>query len=340
MGARRKPALLAEGKEEEVRLLRAHTLLPLVALTLAAGPAHGDAGGFKPEVDAFLAMDQEHPAVGEVVEYHVRTVLPEGWELQVPDDLRFAEGFRTRKGEVVLRRQPADGGSQQELVIPLTVVRLGRLKIDERDFVAATADGEEVTLRAGRVSVVTGSLFPTESEPQPTGALEPLPVHQKNWLLVWSVVVLGAVALAVLVTVVLMSRARRRRPEPAAPPRPAHEIARERLQILVRKELVEKGLFEPFYTELSEILREYLGGRWEFDSLDMTTSELVDAMAARKLEHDIFRDVGAALSDFDLVKFAKVVPSATTADEDLGRVAELVEKTFAAPADRAQGVTA
>ena len=322
-----------------MRLPNAHTLLPLAALLLAAYPYAADAAVPVPEVDAFVAMDQEHPAVGEVVEYHVRTVLPEGWELQVPDSLHLAEGLRTRKEEIVLRSQPVDGGVEQELIIPLTVVRLGRLKIDERDFTALTAEGEEITLRAGKVAVVTGSLFPTESEPQPAAALEPLPVQERNWLLIWSLVVLGSVALAVLTTIILMRRARMRAPKPAAPPRPAHEIARGKLQVLVRKELIMKGLFEPFYTELSEILREYLGGRWKFDSLDMTTSELIETMSAENLEHSISSQLSAMLGDFELVKFAKVVPSATVADEDLQRVTALVEATVPTRSEGAGEVT-
>lgn len=318
--------------------LRAHTLLPLAALLVASSAYAAGAANPTPDVNVFLAMDQEHPAVGEVVEYHVRTVLPEGWELQVPESLHFAEGLRTRKEEIVMRRQPVEGGTEYELVIPLTVVRLGRLKIDERDFVAATAEGEEITLRAGRVSVVTGSLFPTESEPQAADAFEPLPVWERNWLLIWSLVILGSVALAVLITIVLMRRARRRAPKPEPPPKPAHEVAQARLQALMRKELVMKGLFEPFYTELSEILREYLGLRWKFDSLDMTTSELVAVMATKELAHDVSTQLGAMLGDFDLVKFAKLVPSATIADEDLQRVTTLVEATVPSRSEGAEEV--
>ena len=53
--------------------------------------------------------------------------------------------------------------------------------------------------------------------------------------------------------------------------------------------LAQGGDLRPFYFELSEAIRDYLGGRFGFDSLEMTTEELVAAM--RRVPADETRGV-------------------------------------------------
>ena len=67
----------------------------------------------------------------------------------------------------------------------------------------------------------------------------------------------------------------RRGDRPGPPPRPAHEIALERLDRLGAYGLLEDADNRPFYFAVSEVIRDYLGARYGFDSLEMTTDELV-----------------------------------------------------------------
>jgi hypothetical protein len=76
--------------------------------------------------------------------------------------------------------------------------------------------------------------------------------------------------------------------------------------------LAEGGDLRPFYFELSEAIREYLGGRFGFDSLEMTTEELVAAMRrvpSKATRGVVGSEIEGWLSACDLVKFAKVAPS-------------------------------
>ena len=73
-----------------------------------------------------------------------------------------------------------------------------------------------------------------------------------------------------------MRRLRARRgARPGPPPRPAHEIALERLDRLGAYGFLENADNRPFYFVVSEVIREYLGARYGFDSLELTTDELV-----------------------------------------------------------------
>ena len=68
---------------------------------------------------------------------------------------------------------------------------------------------------------------------------------------------------------------------PGPPPRPAHEIALERLDRLGAYGFLENADNRPFYFAVSEIIRDYLGGRFGFDSLELTTDELMEELRRR-----------------------------------------------------------
>lgn len=279
--------------------------------------------------EAILEMETENPTVGDTVTYMLTVRLDAGWGLEVPGNLNFAQGFRPKKDEVSIRSKGLeDGTTEVQLRIPFVIVRIGRLKLPERTFDAKGPAGEAGLVRAGKVVVTTGSMFASENEPEPGTPIGPLPVVERNWVLIWALAILAVFLVAVLVTLFVVSRLRTGKTRPGPPPVPAHIQALGRLDELVRLELEMKGEFTRFYTELSAVLREYLGGRFEFDSMDMTTTELTDRMQRVKLEHFLFEKLTYVLADFDLVKFAKVVPSQTQAGEDLGRVRELVMTTM------------
>ena len=67
-----------------------------------------------------------------------------------------------------------------------------------------------------------------------------------------------------------------------------------------------RDLYRPFYFAVAEIVRAYLGERYRFDALELTTRELIDALGARA-PHLV--EPGSAvvrfLDETDLVKFAK-----------------------------------
>ena len=66
--------------------------------------------------------------------------------------------------------------------------------------------------------------------------------------------------------------------EPYIPPDPAHVIAFRELEILKNEELWQKGEVKKYYTRLTEILRQYLENRFRVFSLELTTSETLEAL--------------------------------------------------------------
>ncbi len=209
------------------------------------------------------------------------------------------------------------------------------------------------------VPIKIGSLIANEPEPALKENAVPVSVLERT---LWPIYVAGAIAaaaLGALITMLIVRRLRARRgARPGPPPRPAHEIALERLDRLGSYGFLENADNRPFYFAVSEVIREYLGARFGFDSLELTTDELaaelrrragrelfVDARRADELgspaaiaggHGDPLRvsaliDIEGWLSACDLVKFAKVSPSATESRGTLENAIRIVTTTRLVP---------
>ncbi len=87
------------------------------------------------------------------------------------------------------------------------------------------------------------------------------------------------------------------------------ELALEELRILKKQMLIQKGFFEKFYVQLTQIVRLYIERRFQVNAPEQTTQEFLIEV----LEKPIFKtEMKAHLEEFlkfaDLVKFAKLHP--------------------------------
>jgi hypothetical protein len=92
-------------------------------------------------------------------------------------------------------------------------------------------------------------------------------------------------------------------------PDPAHIIAFHELEKLREQKLWQKGEIKLYYSRLTEILRQYLENRFHVFSLELTTSETLDALIKTGFKKDgAYNILKSVLTDADLVKFAKYTP--------------------------------
>lgn len=122
------------------------------------------------------------------------------------------------------------------------------------------------------------------------------------------------------------------------PPRPPHETALEALAALNDSDLLASGHIKAFYTHLSEILRQYVEGRYFIDAMEMTTRQLTDRMASERIDQDHIQHLQGLLDVSDLVKFAKFTPPETLQQRAVADAIAFVDKTklvLAEPAEPA-----
>lgn len=144
-------------------------------------------------------------------------------------------------------------------------------------------------------------------------------------------VLIGLIAAALIWGAILLYRRFRKTKksdEPIKNPDPAHIIAFRELENLKNEQLWQKGELKQYYTRLTEILRQYLENRYGVCSLEMTTSETLEALVKTGFKKDEFYAMlKRILNGSDLVKFAKYKPDAVENEEHFGNSWKFVENT-------------
>ncbi len=108
----------------------------------------------------------------------------------------------------------------------------------------------------------------------------------------------------------------------------AHEIAYERLRVLIEEDLVGSGRLKEFYERISDILRRYIEHRFNLRAPERTTEEfLIDLASTDVLNPSDKEDLGKFLQHCDLVKFAKYNPTTEQIQQTFDLVKEFIEKT-------------
>ncbi len=127
--------------------------------------------------------------------------------------------------------------------------------------------------------------------------------------LLW--IILGAVLLVAIVAFIVW-RARRKKPEPVAPPPPAipiHETALRLLGELETEGLWQKGEVKEYYIRLTDILRNYIEGRFGIPALERTTDELTTAAQKHPELCLQANRLHSILATADMAKFARAQPT-------------------------------
>ena len=111
------------------------------------------------------------------------------------------------------------------------------------------------------------------------------------------------------------------------PARMAHQIAYDKLHRIVEDELLKRGKFREYFIRVSETVREYLGNRYGFFAMDLTSRELVDELRDRPTPGLEISGLKTLLQDADLVKFAKAEPSDEMSSSAIDGAYSLVNAT-------------
>ncbi|MDR2891223.1 MAG: hypothetical protein LBV18_06500 [Alistipes sp.] len=96
------------------------------------------------------------------------------------------------------------------------------------------------------------------------------------------------------------------------PKTPPHIEAIRRLEALQNQKLPQNGKHKQYWSGITDILREYVEGRFGIGAMEMTSEETLAALDAPRREGLVdetrYRNLGGLLRTADLVKFAKFTP--------------------------------
>ncbi len=234
---------------------------------------------------------------------------------QQPDRDRRAHAgpSGTVYGEVSVAVQPFKTG---EVVIPRQLARLN-------------AAGDVVRVCTPSVRFRVGDPFGNTPHPTPRDLTPPEEVTAET--LRWRYVMFGVdAAFVLIVATVALNTWARSRPKPEAPPPPPIPpwiVATEALEVLSRGDLLSRGLTKDYYDKLSDIVRRYVGALRNFDALEMTTVEVLAKLKRVPIAGVTTAEVAHLLTECDLVKFARHVPSHEESEQILDVAFTIVKRS-------------
>ncbi len=270
------------------------------------------------------SVDRETIQIGDPIELVVTAWFPTNGTLALPEIGR-------EKDVVLLKRDwqdvpRTDGLTQTETRYSITSFRLGQHVVSTNSISCTVGDETFATNFPAIVLTVESALGPdASSEIADIKPVQKLPGRVPPWL--W--ITVGSALVAFLVGWITSKLWKHRETIlPKAPPIPPHTIAFRALAALKQKGLLEKDECEPFYTELSLILRTYLEGRFHLNAPEETTEEIVAEMSRSPELGGMQRNI---LQDFmrqaDMVKFAKGHPDRATMESAFETTRQFVEET-------------
>jgi hypothetical protein len=313
----------------------------LSALALLAADL-GPAADSTPDVDAptvGASLDKSEAHVGDKLTLTVSAVARAGVAVTLPGKLELGklELLERAKDE---QRDLGDGRVQHRFVLGVAAYELGELEVPPLPLSYSNARGEVRPVSTQAISLTVRSLVANEEtkpEVQPIRPPRSAWVEDKRIVKVVRYALVGlAGALVLSIGGLLIRRALRRRrvlhadAVPAGPRRPADEVAMEKLRALRAAGKFSVDGYRPFTFALAEIVRAYLGARYGFDSLELTTTELIGELQL-KAPHlcEPGSEVLRFLSDTDLVKFAKAGSTDDAALKGLDAAQSIVLSTAA-----------
>ena len=271
-------------------------------------------------------MSTNQIRIGDPVDLTLTAVHREGSSVAFPD---LADG----KNVVVRDAKTESAAFTNGVRRTVQTIRLTSLTVtnhilgDKASILVSTPAGVRTNAVPFLALEVVSSLAPGETDPRPAkGGLAQWPAPPSRWLWI-ALAVLAALAAAFFALRKFLTTPRTFLHLP--PPVPPHQIALEALAALRQKGWIEALKIEPFYVELSAIVRCYLEARFGLRAPERTTEEFIrDALSSRKLS-DAHRELVAGfLEQSDLVKFARHAPGQADMHNALDSAERLVRETM------------
>ena len=124
----------------------------------------------------------------------------------------------------------------------------------------------------------------------------------------------------------------RNRPKAAAPvvAKPilsADQIALNKLNELRDKKLWQQDQVKLYYSELTDVLREYLEKRYHIKAHEQTTDEIFEGLKTREILQENSLMLKQLLTLADLVKFAKQKPEAIENEQSMDKAMDFIRQT-------------
>jgi hypothetical protein len=144
--------------------------------------------------------------------------------------------------------------------------------------------------------------------------------------------ILGATAILIVLGLLIFYLIKRKKKQPIfkskpKPIIPAHIMAINKLEELRLTKVWQSGRLKKYYSELTDIIREYMVNRYNFDAPEMTSYEIITKLREFEINNEAMNKLEGVMNLSDMVKFAKAVPTALENDLGLTHCVDFVNET-------------
>lgn len=275
-----------------------------------------------------IETDTREIKIGEQLKYKISV------ETSVEENVVFPDGQTFMPLEMV-RATDAD-----------TLRENGKFRLEKEYFLTQFDSGSYVVPRQ-RIIVNSKDFFtdslavqvhtiPVDTIQKPLFDIKPIvevDASKNDRLWIWIGVFLVVIALIALVLYFFIFRKRKFTPEEIRKKLPPFERAIEDLKKLQNSKYLIESKHKEYYSELTDIIREYLEDEVHISAKESTTDELLEKIhllqesGKLNLSLETIQNLKKVLQTADLVKFAKDKPEDKIAENDRETIKDVVVKT-------------
>ncbi len=270
------------------------------------------------------SVDATAVTIGDLVTVKLSVKHPETLKIAFPPVGTSLGEWAVRSSKQLPPTKLTAGSVEDTLELQLAAYKTGTFEVPALNVETVKSSGAKEVLASEPIKIAVQSVLTgkqdTLKDLKPQAEIEP---DYKPFLFF-----LAALASAAYLVYRFIQYFKRRTKAPVLKPermRSAEEIAREAIERLLARKLVEQGHFKQFYLELSEIIKRFLGSNLGVHSLERTTEEFTRDLRDVSVPSAQYRMIREFLEDCDLVKFAKYRPGTAEVEQIIARSRAMID---------------
>lgn len=282
------------------------------------------------ETGAWSSLDSNAIMIGDQIQYNIGISVPEETQVRWP----LIADTLSRYIEVLDRTSidtlQEDGQLNLKQSFIITSFDSGYFEVPTVEFQFRL--DTDTTIYSTSTNTLFLQVFVPEVDT--SQAFKPIvaPISEPYTLaevLPWIIVITAALLIVALIIWFIIKRQKKqpifkRKPKPELPP---HIDALNKLAELRLAKVWQSGRVKQYFTDLTDITREYIERRYHFDAMEMTSYEILNELNKKDLNNEIAGKLESVLQLADMVKFAKAQPTALENDLGLSHCVDFVNET-------------
>lgn len=263
------------------------------------------------------SLDKENAHIGDIIKYTVKAELPGAAYLAVNKDIIFENYETVNVSAAHLSEEP----NIYVITFSLTAYETGILSLEPVGIAYVTASGDRKMFFTPRAKVLVDSVLNRNPEGikdiKPLKKLKIKPKYIAGMILVLAL-------LAVLIISLIKDAAKKiKKADIVVDPQTEALIS---MGNLLESGAIKNGEPRMVYYRMSEILRIYISKKYNFNAMEMTSTELLKKLETIVPVYITRRDLKDCFKIFDLARYAGFQPSETDMTESFEKTKEFIRK--------------